>query len=370
MRKILALANLHGAPILDTLNERRGIASTSFLGRYTFIDFTLSNFSNSGIDMMGILVENKLRSLVKHIGTGSVYNANTKNGFCSIMYNEQYANNPSYNNDINNLIENHWVLDQSSADYVILAPAHLLYRINFNDVIDYHIKKKASVTMVYKTIDNGDKEFMNLDELKIDDNGRVLQIQRNKGAKKDINISLETYIISRSKLDEFLDFAKVTSHFFSIRDVLSYLASQLFIHSYEYKGYLRCFLSSKDYIKNSLELLNRDVLLELFDENWPIYTRTNDTPPARYGKHASVSNCFIANGARIEGKVKNSIIGRDVVIERGAKVENSIILTNAYIGKEAVLKYCIIDKTARVVHVNELTGLKDSPLIVKEGDII
>ena len=370
MPKILGLANLHGAPVLGTLNERRGIASTSFLGRYTFIDFTLSNFSNSGIDMMGILVETKLRSLVKHIGNGTMYNANTKNGFCAIMVNEQYANNPSYNNDINNIRENYWVIEQSSADYVIFAPCHLLYRMDFKDAINYHIKNKASVTMVYKKIEDGKDEFTNVDELKLDDNGRVLAIQKNKGAKKNINISLETYIISRSKLDEFLDFASITSHFFSIRDVLSYLSNQLFIHSYEYKGYLRCFSDTTTYLNNSLELLSQDVLYELFDESWPIYTRTNDTPPAKYGENASVSNCFISNGAQINGKIKNSVIGRGVIIEKGAKVENSIILTNAYIGKDSVLKNCIIDKNARIIHNNKLTGDKNRPLVVKERDII
>ncbi len=370
MPKILGLANLHGAPNLGTLNERRGIASTSFLGRYAFIDFTLSNFSNSGIDMMGILVGDKLRSLVKHIGTGTMYNANTKTGFCSIMYNEQYVNNNSYNNDINNIKENYWVIEQSNADYIIFAPCHLLYRMNFNEVIDYHIKKKASVTMVYKKICDGKDEFTNMDELKIDENGRVLSIKRNKGAKTNINISLETYVISRSKLDEFLDFASITSQFFSIRDVLSYLSNQLYIHSYEYKGYLRCFSNAKSYLNNSLELLSKDVLTELFDPKWPIYTRTNDTPPARYGENASVSNCFISNGARIEGKIKNSIIGRGVIIEKGAKVENSIILTNAYIGKDSTLKNCIIDKNAQILHMNKLNGNENNPLVVRERDIV
>ena len=68
--------------------------------------------------------------------------------------------------------------------------------------------------------------------------------------------------------------------------------------------------------------------------------------------------------------IKNSVIGRGVIIEKGAKVENSIILTNAYIGKDSVLKNCIIDKNARIIHNNKLTGDKNRPLIVKERDII
>lgn len=370
MPKFLGLANLHNAPHLGPITERRSIASTSFLGRYAFVDFTLSNFSNSGIDQIGILVEEKLRSLVRHIGSGACYNANTKSGFCSIMYNEQYAPAPAYNNDINNLIENHWVLDQSNADYVIFAPCHLLYRMDYREAIKFHIKKKASVTMIYMKSNNGNKDFINMDELKLDDNGRVLAIQKNKGAKKNVNVSLETYIISRNKLEEFIEFAKDTSHFFSIRDVLSYLCEQLFIYSYEYKGYLRAFTSVEDYYNFSLELLNQDVLNELFTPDWPIYTRTYDTPPAKYGDNAKVSNCFIANGSVIDGSIKNSIIGRSVVIEKGAKIENSIILSDAYIGANSKLKNCIIDRGAQVIHCNDLKGDSDKPLIVRERNIV
>ena len=370
MPKFLGLANLHNAPKLGPLTERRSIASTSFLGRYAFIDFTLSNFSNSGIDQMGILVEEKLRSLVRHIGSGVSYNANTKSGFCSIMYNEQYSQATNYNNDINNLIENHWVLDQSNADYIIFAPCHLLYRMDYRDAIKYHIMKKASVTMIYMKANNGKKDFINMDELILDDNGRVLTIQKNKGAKKDVNISLETYIISRNKLEEFIEFAKDTSHFFSVRDVLSYLTGQLFIHSYEYKGYLRAFTSVEDYYNFSLELLNQDVLNELFNSEWPIYTRTYDTPPAKYGENAKVSNSFVANGSVIDGSVKGSIIGRSVIIEKGAKIDNCIILSDARIGAGAKLKNCIIDRSAQVIHCNDLKGDSEKPLVVRERNIV
>ncbi len=370
MARILGLCNLHNVPVMSSLNDARSVASTSFLGRYAFVDFTLSNFANSGIDQMGILVEEHLRSVVKHIGSGRIYNSNTKTGFCSVMYNETYANNKGYNNDINNLIENHWVLDQSNADYIVIAPAHILYRMDFREMLKFHIDKKASVTMLYYKATNARNTVINRDELKIDENGRVLSISSNKGAKEKINISLETYIISRNKLEEFLKFGDMTSKFFSLKDVLAYLANQIYIHSYEYKGYVRCFDSTKTYLQYSLELLDRKVLDELFNPTWPIYTRTNDTPPAKYGKNAAVSNCFVANGAVIEGKVTNSIIGRAVKIAKGAVIKNSIIMTDAVIGENVHLENCIIDKNAEVIFKKELIGSQEIPLVVKERNRI
>lgn len=366
MARVLGLCNLHNAPKLGCLNNTRSIASTSFLGRYAFIDFTLSNFANSNINQMGILVEKHLRSLVKHVGSGRMYNSNTKTGSCSIMYNER-SENTAYNTDLNNLRENHWVLDRSNADYIVIAPAHFLDRIDFKEVLKYHIENKASVTMVYyKT--KSRFNAIDIDELKIDDNGRVTEISPYKGASKSFNLSLETYVISRNKLEDFLNFGQMTSKFFSLRDVLSYLASQLYIHSYEYKGFVRSIDSLESYYNVSLELLNQDKLYELFDPSWPIITRTYDTPPAKYGDNADVSNCFICNGSIIDGKVENSIVARDVKIGKGSKIKNSIILTGAKIGENIKIENCIIDKKSIVSLKKELIGEKDKPLIVKEGD--
>lgn len=370
MPRVLGLLNLHHSPSLGGLTSRRPFASTSFLGRYAFCDFTLSNFSNSGIDSTGILLKEKPRSLIKHLGSGKMYNANTKLGAVTIMYNEKYANNPRYNHDINNIIENRWVLDQSNAEYIVIAPAHMIYRLDFKDVINQHIKNHAQVTMVYKRINNGKGTFIDADTLRVEIDGRVSAISNNKGAKDDVCISMETYIISRTKLEEFIDLSQMTSQFFSLRDTIKYVINQLYVHSYEYTGYLRFINSEERYLEYSLELLNKDVLKELFDDSWPIYTRTHDTPPAKYGPHSKVKNCFISNGTICDGNVENSIICRSVKIEKGARIKNSIIFSNCVIGQDAVLENCIIDKSAQIIHIKELKGTKEHPLFVNERDIV
>ncbi len=369
MPKVLGLVNLHDSPIIEYINESRSIASTSFLGRYTFIDFNLSNFSNSGIDMMGILVRRGLRSLIKHVGLGNRYNLNTKNGFCLFMYNEKDASLEEYNNDINNLIENHWILDQSNADYIVIAPCHQLYRFDFKQALDYHIKNKAQVTMLYTKIDEHKDAYFACDELEIDENGRVLDINKYSGRKK-VNLSLETYIISRSKLEEILDFSSMTSKFFSLKDVLKYIVNQLYIHSYEYKGYFRCISSLNEYTRCSLELLDLNKLGELFDKKWPIYTRTFDTPPAKYLNNADVKNSFISNGVIIDGKVEHSIIGRSVVIEKNSIIKDSIIMEGVHIGPNLLIENAVIDKQADVIHAKKIVGKNNKIAVVKEKESV
>ena len=116
MANVVGLINLHSDVSLKGLTERRPVASVSFLGRYGVIDFVLSNFSNSRIDKVGILVKEKPRSLLKHIGSGNAWNFNSKRGGISLLYDEKYANSNMYNHDINNMLENIAFLEKSTED--------------------------------------------------------------------------------------------------------------------------------------------------------------------------------------------------------------------------------------------------------------
>ena len=138
----------------------------------------------------------------------------------------------------------------------------------------------------------------------------------------------------------------------------------------EYKGYVRLIDSVQSYLNVSLELLEPKNFQELFSVDWPVYTRTYDTPPTKYYENAKVSKSFIANGSMIKGTVKNSVIGRDVIVEKGAVVENSILLSHVRISENTHLNYVVIDKEAEILTIKELVGSRQDPLIVKQEDVI
>ena len=151
MAKVLGIIDLHYKVDLGVLTEKRSIASAGIFGRYCFIDFPLSNFANSDINRIGILIKDKPRSLFRHLGLTNNWALNTKIGGISLLYNENYANDLYYNTDINNLLENSWYLkDNSNQKYVVVAPAHLVMTINYEDVVNKHIETGADITCVYK----------------------------------------------------------------------------------------------------------------------------------------------------------------------------------------------------------------------------
>ncbi len=369
MEKIIGFVDLHHSPELGQLTESRSLASTPFLGRYAFIDFTLSNFCNSGIDNVGILVKEHQRSLVKHLGNSNAWNINTKIGANVILYNERESRDSLYNHDVNNIKENDWFIKKYPADYFVIAPAHFIMAINYQDVIKEHIANNADITVVYQKVPNGKTHFGRCDVVTVEDNV-ITSLKKNSGTKDSINISLETYVISARKFEELIYKTSKLSSLYNLRDLIAYTLKSEKVYGYEHVGYVRCFDSLHHYMSYSLELLDYATRQRLFVNDWPIFTITNNTPPTKYLENAEISNSFISNGAIIDGKVENSILSRNVIVKKGAVVRNSIILTDCVIASDCKLENVIVDKYAKIIHKKDVKGNLKHPMFVKQGDVI
>ncbi|MCH3908882.1 MAG: glucose-1-phosphate adenylyltransferase subunit GlgD [Bacilli bacterium] len=372
MKDVIALLNCHNSPELGELTSSRPLASTSFLGRYAFADFALSNFCNSEIDTVGILVKDHQRSILKHMGNMMSWVNNTKTGRETIFYNEKGQLNPAYNSDLNNIRENDWVLYDSDASYIVFESAHIVLDIDLRPIIEEHIARHEDITLVYKKIDDADKEFVGGNAFTIDEDGYLLSIDKNDGKNKKANISLEIWIINRTVLADIIARHAMVDASFGMIQMIEYLSKNKIvkIHTHEFKGYARSFDSLKHYVDYSFELLDRNVAKELFKPEWPIYTLTHDTPPALFGDKSNVSNSFIANGCLVEGEVKNSIICRNVKIGKGAKINRSIILSNVSIGAMVTLSDVVIDKYSIVTQRHTIAGDPENVIYLKQGAIL
>lgn len=369
MRKVIGLVDLHHDISLDFLTENRSIASTQFLGRYCFIDMPLSNFSNSGIKKIGILIKEKPRSLFRHLGLKNPWAFNTKTSGITLLYNEKYANDKVYNTDINNLLENSWYLkDNNRENYVVVAPAHLIMTINYEEVVNKHIESGADITCVYKQNSRGRVDFLSCSICELDGD-KIKSIKTNKGDKDIVSISLSTYVINYDIFISLLEKAHNTSSLFSLKDIIALNVNNLNIFGYRFDGLVQCYDSLSSYLKNSLNLLDYSNYTSIFKSDWPIYTRTYDTPPVIYGKESNIKNCFIANGSQIDGIVENSIIGRGCIIEKGAIVKNSILLANSKVCCNVKLNNVVVDKQAIIKYTNELVGTLENPIGIRQEDV-
>ena len=156
------------------------------------------------------------------------------------------------------------------------------------------------------------------------------------------------------------------------KDVLLANLSRLNVYGFKFEGYNKKIDSIKAYFEFNLDLLQKDVRDELFgtiDDN-RIYTKVKDMVPTRYGRNASVSNSFIADGCTIEGTVKNSIIFRGVTVGAGATVENAIIMQNSQILENCLVENAIFDKEVVLKKGKKLVGQETYPVVIGKRVIV
>ncbi|MGI6510599.1 MAG: glucose-1-phosphate adenylyltransferase subunit GlgD [Erysipelotrichaceae bacterium] len=372
MRDILGIVNFENDAVrIEGLSNFRSIPAMSFLGRYRVVDFVLSNMVNSGIDHIKVLIKEKPRSLIEHIGIGSHYNINSKSGSLQILYSDKNITNKLYFTDVNLLNQYSAYIKESNQEYVVIAPSYMINKINYQDVVEQHIKTGADVTAVYKQVDDGHKRFIGCEEFDLINN-RVVLMKVSHGSTSVKNISLETYVMHKDFLLDLIDEAAHRSAAYSIG---AFLANDdnikyINIQGYKYEGYLSCLNSLEEYYNTNLELINHNKAKELFDHNWPVFTKTSDSPPAYYAPRADVKHCMVANGCVVQGKIENSILGRAVKIKKGAVVRNSVILPNAIIGEDAIIENAVIDKDAKILVNKEIIGNEDQIAYVRRGDTI
>ncbi len=372
MNKVLGICNLHDSPSLGKLTKTRPLGALTFLSRFGLMDFTLSNFSNSEIDRVIILTESNASAVTNHTGQGNVWINNTRTGFLKILMNEKLIDSPKFNTDIKNIDVHYSVIEDIDPEYIVVAPTFFLMSLDFRKVIEEHEESGAEVSLVYLKTQAEKSGYLNCDLLTIEKNQVISHVDTVVKESKGQNISLETYVFTREAFDKTIAIAHKVSALYGLRKALNFAINhhRLIVHGYKYDGYVVPILSSQDYINRSFDLLAYANRAQLFDEDWPIYTTTHNTPTAFYGNKASVMNSIVGNGAIIKGTVENSVISRDVVVEEGAVVRNCILFTQTHVGKNVKLEYVLTDKNVRVQEIKDLKGKKDEVLYVKQGETI
>ena len=334
---------------VDGMQDFRPIGAFSFLGRYRVIDFPISNMTNSNIDRIQVYINNKPRSIVEHVGTGRHYNINSKSGRLQLLFSEHNNNNDIYNTDIS---------------------CYMDYSIDFDQFIHTHIESGADVTMLYHAVDNAKEAYLTCNILELNRQKGVESIGANHGNKKNQNIYMDTCVMKTELFISLIKEAKKLSSMYTLADILKANCGTLDIRGVAHKGFFASITDFPSYYDANMNLLDYKAAQELFHENRPIYTRTNDSCPTQYFDTAEVKNSVISNGCQIEGTVENSVIGRGCVIKKGAVVKNSVVLAEVTVGEGVHVENEVVDKWARLVHEKEIVSPADQPGYIRRGDIL
>ena len=355
---------------VEGLQDYRPIGAFSFLGRYRVIDFPISNLSNSGIDRIQVYVNSKPRSLTEHVGTGRHYNINSKSGMLQILFSEERSGNDIYNTDIAAYLENMECINRMHHPYVVIAPNYMIYTCDFSKLIDQHTESGADITLLYHTVDNARDHFLSCNILNLNKQKGVLSIEPNQGTAKNRSIFMDTYIMKKELFVDLVKKAKERSSAFTLADIVNEECKELDVRGVAHRGYFASITDFQSYYDANMGLIDRQKANELFDPEWPIYTRTNNSSPTHYYKTANIKSSVISNGCMIEGTVENSIVGRGCIIKKGAVIKNSIISTDVEIGENVHVENQVVDKHSRLIRVKEVISDPEHPGYIKRGDTL
>jgi glucose-1-phosphate adenylyltransferase len=178
------------------------------------------------------------------------------------------------------------------------------------------------------------------------------------------------YVFTRDKLIEIVKKSYETGGDTINDDIISANLDTLNVIAYEHKGYAAIMDCPKAYRRANFELLDAEVRKDLFNAQRPIYTKTRDDMPTRYGTQSSVTNSLVAEGCVIEGTVKNSVLFRGVKIEKGAVVENSILMQSVTVGENAVIDQVVSDKNAVISAGMTVKGTEEKAFFVEKNQTL
>jgi glucose-1-phosphate adenylyltransferase len=333
---------------LSLLTRYRAKPAVPFGGRYRIIDFTLTNCIRSGIDEVYILTQYISRSLVRHIGIGKPWDLDRMTGGLHVLHPHLgYQATDWYRGTADAMYQNISVLKGLACENVMILSGDHVYIMDYRGFMASQIEggKPASVGLV-RVPRSLASEF---GIASIDRSGNVTKFVE-KPVKSDSNLaSMGIYIFNREFLISILkqlealhldlDFGK---------HVIPHLVSEGQVSGYEFKGYWLDIGTLKSYYMASLGLLSDRPRLRLCNTSSPVLTVPNDAPPFVVTGEASVSNALICNGCLVRGEVRSSILSPGVVVEKGARVESSILFHECTIASGAEVRNAIIDKAALI----------------------
>lgn len=371
MAKAFGIINTSGNHIwVEGMQDYRPIGAFSFLGRYRIIDFPISNMSNSDIDRIQLFAGANPRSLIEHVGSGRHYNINSKRGKLQILFADSLSKNDIYNTDIAAFWTNLDSIQKMKEDYVVIAPSHMIYTMNYNKLLKEHVKSGADITLAYHSVTNAHDNYLNCDFLTLNRQNGVLAISRNRGNENERDIFMDTYVMKKELFIDLIHRARSLSSMYTLPQIVNIVCEELDVRGYKHEGYFVAVTNFKSYYDANLSLIDYCAAKDLFNEEWPIYTRTNDSCPTKYYDTADVKESVISNGCVIEGTIINSVIGRGCTVKKGTVIENSVILPNTYIEENIHVKHHVVGKHSKLIHCKELIADSEAPGYVKRGDTL
>jgi glucose-1-phosphate adenylyltransferase len=351
---------------LDPLTRDRAKPAVPFGGIYRIIDFTLSNCLNSDLRKILVLTQYKAVSLNRHIDQGWMFLTRELDEYIEVIPPQQRIGESWYQGTADAIYQNVYTIEKAAPrDTLILAGDHI-YKMNYAEMIAFHRDRNADLTIACLTVPlDQAKEF---GVMAVDENGRVVGFREKPQNPDPIPghpdmalASMGIYVFSTDVMYELLfqDAAKkeTSQHDFGKDIIPGMLETNHKIYAYPFRdenrkqaAYWRDVGTLDAYYQTSMDLIQVDPILNLYDRNWPIHTYQPPMPPPKFvhsdaTRRGAAYNSIVCQGAIVSGgQVHRSIISPGVRINSYSLIEDSILFDGVEVGRYAKIRKAIIDK--------------------------
>ncbi len=359
---------------LYPLTKERAKPAVPFGGRYRIIDFVLSNLINSGIFSIYVLTQFKSQSLLQHLREGWEVSGLLKNNFIiPVPAQMRSAQEDWYRGTADAIHQNINLIQQADPHVVVIFGADHIYRMNIRQMIEYHVEKRAGVTIA--AIPVGKELASEFGVIETTDDGSIIGFHEKNpnaptmpGDPSRVHASMGNYVFSTDVLLRELmadGEREDSSHDFG-KDILPRLIGRADMYAYDFQTniipgdpigspqYWRDVGTLDAYYEASMDLRAVSPELNLYNRQWPLRTAGYFDAPAKFvfdeeGRRGMAIDTIIAGSSIVSGgKVTGSVLGRGVRIHTGASVEDSVIFDNCDIGRKAKVRRAILDKNVKV----------------------
>lgn len=351
---------------MKALTTKRALAAMPVACSYRAIDFALSNMTNSGIQTVAVLSQYNTRSLSAHLNSSKWWNFGRKQGglflFAPTVTPE---NNWWYRGTADAMWQNLDFLTSHHEPYVVIAGGDGIYRIDYEDMLQYHIDKGAELTIACAPIPKDD-DPSRFGIVKMDSNGLIVDFEEKPTVAKTNMVSAGIYIIRRRTLIELLEKSNYEDRHSFVTDIVARGMGDKKTYGYKLDGYWDSIGSIESYYRVNMDMLKRDVREHFFKGPGKIYSKMFDLPPAKYNEGSKVTNSLVGSGTIVNSHIEDSVVFKNVFIGSNCFIKNSIILHGAYIGDDVHVENCIVEANETLANGTRYIG-EHGIRVVSEG---
>lgn len=356
---------------LGVLTKKLAKPAVQYGGKYRIIDFPLSNCSNSGIYSVGVLTQYKPLDLNAHIGIGTPWDLDRRDGGVRILppYQEEKGGN-WYKGTANAIYQNIEFIDRYCPEYVLVLSGDHIYKMDYDKMINYHKEKKAEVTIA--VIEVSEEEASRFGIMNIRQDLSIYEFEEKPKNPKSTMASMGVYLFNWKLLRQALkddEKDKESDNDFGKNIIPKLLNEERRVFAYPFKGYWKDVGTIDSLWQANMDLLRKDNDLNLYDDDWKIYSVSPVRPAQYIGKDAIVKNSLIVEGCTINGRVENSVIFEGVYIGKNSIVKDSVIMSDTKIGDNVVIEKAIIGSEAKIRRECKIGNGKKIAVIASKEDV-